>query len=717
MGFPIPEKNIPDNEIGDMIKTRNQMVEKLTKLQNYLRERSEQLEELYIASREILAFVDGISAKKEILKRMLSLTCKLVGAKYGVLALIDERTLKHILFLQHGLTDDEEKLIGDPPKGIGMLGKLLDYGKKDPNAVIIINDLSKYKPYFPPHHPVMKTFLGVPIATPRRVYGRIYLTEKENNRSFTEEDANLVKGFAQMIALILEAGRLKEEIEMTERKYQELYNNAPIGLYELDSKGIFKAVNSTLLKWLGYEQKDIIGNRYETLLTEDGKRKVREIAEKCKQGKVIENMELEFIKKDGTILPVQVNILPKVDENGNIIGCEGTARDITKERELKDQLLHAQKMEAIGILAGGIAHDFNNILQVILGNAQLIHMQMRKDDKMRDKIETILRAVSSGSSIVRQLLMFSRKGEAKKDKLDLNSLIVKFSNMLRKIIGEDIELKINMDPKVGIIYGDRTQIEQILLNLSTNARDAMPNGGVLSIETKYIKLDENFCRLRPEIKPGDYALVTVTDTGVGMDDETMERIFEPFFTTKGIGTGLGLSVVYGIVKEHEGLIEVESEIGKGTKFKIYLPLLSKGEGKLEMEEFERSSNYKGSGTILIAEDEEQVREIASMMMNELGYKVIQATNGKEAVDIFRQKADEIDLVILDIIMPKLGGKEAFYKIRSIHPTIPILFTTGYTYEQTIVDSIMREGKNVDLLFKPYRMTEIGQKVKSLMGKT
>jgi two-component system cell cycle sensor histidine kinase/response regulator CckA len=386
-----------------------------------------------------------------------------------------------------------------------------------------------------------------------------------------------------------------------------------------------------------------------------------------------------------------------------------------REREnLERQVLQLQKFEAIGRLAGGVAHDFNNILTAILGWAELEHRDAQPGSRTQERLQKICRQAQRATGLTAQLLAFARRQVLERRKIDLNSLVEDGTSLLRRVIGEDIEVRLLPGINLRVALADPVQIDQVLMNLCLNARDAMPKGGQLIIETQNVAIDEEYCRHHPEGRSGSYVLLSVSDTGSGMDAGTIEHIFEPFFTTKevGKGTGLGLATVFGIVKQHEGFINVYSEPGKGTTFRVYLPSAS---GEAERLNGEAGGQLqKGTETILVAEDNESLRELAQENLDALGYRLILASNGIEAVELFKANAKKIDLVILDVVMPAMSGPDAYLEMRQLRPDLPVLFTTGYTAEAAAVTSMVEKG--AALLQKPYGSKSLSRAIRSALEK-
>lgn len=405
---------------------------------------------------------------------------------------------------------------------------------------------------------------------------------------------------------------------------------------------------------------------------------------------------------------------PLRDQQGKIVGAIETFQDITERRSMEKQLRQSQKMEAIVALAGGIAHDFNNLLTVIIGNTQLALMNVIKDEFLRKKIEETKKAGERAASLTRQLLAFSRKQIIKPLVLDLNEEINEMEKMLKRTIGEDIEFLTVLEPELWKVYADSGQINQIIMNLVVNARDAMPQGGKLTIETANADLDENyFSEHGIKETPGHYVMLAVSDTGSGMDKETREHIFEPFFTTKevGKGTGLGLSTVYGIVKQNNGFIWVYSEPGKGTTFKVYLPKM-KGDEEPEEKEQTPVDEPGGSETVLIVEDDDSLRNLAQKALDQHGYRTLVAENGEEALKVGKEREGPIHLLLTDVVMPKMGGKEAADRLQPLYPQMKVIYMSGYTDNAIIHHGVLTSELN--FLEKPFTPEGLARKVREVL---
>ena len=417
--------------------------------------------------------------------------------------------------------------------------------------------------------------------------------------------------------------------------------------------------------------------------------------------------------KNRTPIYIELKSYPMKDTLGNVISVIEIIHDVTEKKKLEAQLLHAQKMEAIGTLTSGIAHEFNNILTVIIGYGRLLREEMKQDDPLNHNVNQILSSSERAANLIQSMLAFSREQISNPMPARLNKIIKNVEKLLLRVIGEDIELKTILTDEDLIVNVDSGQIEQVLMNLVTNARDAMPDGGCLTISTGLVELDEEL-KIFEYQKPGKYALMSLTDTGTGMDEATIEKIFEPFFTTKevGKGTGLGLSMVYGIIKQHKGYIHVYSELWKGTTFKIYLPI-AKSESK-ETKLAASAAQIGGTETIMLAEDDQVVRELTKTLLEGFGYNIIEAADGEDAINKFVADKDKIQLLILDLIMPKKSGKEAYDEIKKIRPDVKALFTSGYAIDIIKRKGLLEEGFN--FISKPILPKELITKVRELLDK-
>ncbi len=431
--------------------------------------------------------------------------------------------------------------------------------------------------------------------------------------------------------------------------------------------------------------------------------------------------ECRFQRPDGVVTWVFTQALAEKTKDGEIIGYVGTITDITERkqaeealRQSEEQLRQAQKMEAVGRLAGGVAHDFNNLLMVMRGYGELLLNQLDANDPLRRNAEEIQKAAERATALTQQLLAFSRKQVLQPKVLDLNAVVTEVEKMLRRLIGEDIELTAVLDLALGRVKADPGQIEQIILNLAVNARDAMPQGGRLTLKTANVTLDQAYVRQHLGATPGPYVLLAVSDTGVGMDAETRSHIFEPFFTTKGAGkgTGLGLSTVYGIVKQSGGTIWVESAPGRGTTFEIYLPLVEEATANGELHPALPPPTPGGTETILVVEDEMSVRKLAAEFLGSNGYRVLEAQDGAEALQVCEEHRAPIHLLLTDVVMPGMSGRELAVRLVGARPEMKVIYVSGYTDDAIVQHGVREEG--TVFLQKPFSLDALARTVREAL---
>ena len=472
---------------------------------------------------------------------------------------------------------------------------------------------------------------------------------------------------------------MEDALRRSEAGFRSLVHNAPYGILRTKPDGRIVQANPAMVRMLGYaSEHELLGLNMAT----DVYRRPEERSEATEwTGKQdsVRGVELEWRRKDGSMFTVRCDTHVVMDTEGFLEFLETFVEDVTEHREMELQLRQRQKMEAIGRLAGGIAHDFNNLLGVISGYAELVSEDIDHGTEMHKSVEQIRKAAERASSLTRQLLAFSRQQVLETKILNLNLIVEDMFKMLPRLLGEDIELQASLDPALGAVKADQGQIEQVIMNLAVNARDAMPGGGKLAIRTGRVRLDSDLALKHPAMAPGEYVLLSVSDTGTGMDEQTQIHIFEPFFTTKerGRGTGLGLATVYGFVKQIGGYVWVESEPGIGSTFAIYLPVTCE-EAPQNGPAAAPAVSGRGTGTILLVEDEESLRTLTRSILEQSGYTVLEACHGMEAVDIARDYSGPIHLLLTDMVMPGMNGRAVAEKVGRLFPEIRIAYMSGYT---------------------------------------
>ena len=506
-----------------------------------------------------------------------------------------------------------------------------------------------------------------------------------------------------------------------ERRYREVYEGSRDGFVAVDMAGRIVQSNSTFRRMLGYTEMELAEKTYSDITPEAWHEAERRIVEEQVLPRGYSDVyEKEYRRKDGTVFPIEIRTYLLRGTDREPAGMWAFVRDVTARRraeeereQLERQLRQSQKMEAVGRLAGGVAHDFNNLLAAIIGYAEIGLGELPADSPIRDDLTEIHTAARRAEALTRQLLAFSRQQLLDVQAVGLNELVLDTERMLSRTLGEDIELVTDLAPEPCTVRADPTQLQEVIINLAVNARDAMPDGGTLTIATRATALDAAAARSHAELEPGPYVDLTVRDTGHGIDEETLARIFEPFFTTKdvGKGTGLGLSTTYGLVKQHGGAIAVESQPGQGATFRILLPRID-AEPEPPAERAREPAAGRGEHTILLAEDEEAVRGMARLALTKHGYTVLAAADGVEALELADAHDGDIDLLLADVVMPRMGGKELADRIVARHPAIRILFMSGYT-----TDVISKHGVGhpaAQVLQKPFHVDTLVRRVRDAL---
>ncbi len=513
---------------------------------------------------------------------------------------------------------------------------------------------------------------------------------------------------------ITERKRAEQALRESEVRYRGLVNNAIYGIYWVTPDGCLLDANPALVQMLGYESVEAL------LLLRDTTSLYCDLNERIKVGEACRNNEraeatVEWKRRDGKIITVRLNCRHSRDLQRKTDCIEIIVEDVTERLALQKQLMQAQKFEAIGQLAGGIAHDFNNMIGAILGWAELGLDETEPEARLHRHFDKVRQQAIRAAALTKQLLAFARRQILEPRNIDLNQSVTETLSLLEKVIGSDIEIKTNLAADLALVRADPTQVEQVLMNLCINARDAMSEVGRLIIETSAATFDERYCAAQPFARPGNYAMLAVTDTGTGMDAATLDRIFEPFFTTKemGKGTGLGLATVYGIVRQHGGFLHVYSELNIGTTFRVYLPIApSSVKAVVPIED--TGPVRGGSETILVAEDHEGLRELARETLCNLGYNVVIVCDGEEAIREFQKNRDRIDLLLLDVVMPKMNGPEAYARLSAERPDLAVIFATGYSADIALLQKVQEQGLTV--MQKPYVPRDLARRVRETLDR-
>jgi two-component system cell cycle sensor histidine kinase/response regulator CckA len=558
-------------------------------------------------------------------------------------------------------------------------------------------------------------WLGVPLRVGSNTLGTLVVQSYSGNVRFGEKEKDILTFVSQQVANAVEHKRNAEALRRSEARYRSVVQSAVYGIYRSSLEGKFLDVNPALIAMLGY------GAAAEVLAL-DPKRDVFVNAEELsrlmrqfRDGTGPGNIEVRWKRQDGKVITVRLSgRLVRGPEEGLEV-LEVIAEDVTEQRVLENQFRQAQKMEAVGRLAGGVAHDFNNLLMVIGGYTEQLLEQTGKHNSSYPKIEAIHHATERAASLTRQLLAFSRKQLLELKVVDLNVIVSDMERLLRPLIGESIQLETVAARDLGRTRADAGQIEQVIMNLVVNSKDAMPEGGKLTIQTANANLGgDDFRREYSYIQPGAYVMLSVSDNGHGMDKETQARIFEPFFTTKekGKGTGLGLSTVYGIIKQSGGYVLVQSELGQGTTFRIYLPRVEESAEPVGTVRISQPQ-HGGSETVLLVEDEESVRQLVRETLETKGYKVLEAANGEAALQIVTHHTEPIHMLITDVVMPGMSGRELSARLCATHPQTKVLYLSGYTEDAIVHEGVLEAG--TAFLQKPFTLQMLSRKVREVLG--
>ena len=508
--------------------------------------------------------------------------------------------------------------------------------------------------------------------------------------------------------------RVEKALGTSEERYRELFENASDIVYTLDLAGRITSLNKAGEQATGYTRAEALTMDIKQIVAPEDLQQVRKM---MKQGNDRRGgsptYDFKIVTKDGRPLVLEVSARPIV-QDGKPVGMQGIARDVTERKQLEAQFRQAQKMEAVGRLAGGVAHDFNNLLMVVRGYSELSLARLGPHESLRTNLEEIQKAADRAASLTQQLLAFSRQQVLQPKVLDLNTVVTDAEKMLRRLIGEDIEVVAELAPELGPVMSDPGRIEQIILNLAVNGRDAMPQGGRLTLKTSNVTLDEAFARGHVGARPGPHVLLAVSDTGTGMDAETRSHVFEPFFTTKGVdkGTGLGLSTVYGIVKQSGGFIRVDSAPGRGTTFEIYLPLVEKVAAGEEIPSALLAPPPGGTETILVVEDELSVRKLGANFLASSGYTVLEAPDGGAALKVCEKHRGHIHLLMTDLVMPGMSGRELAVRLAGQRPELKVIYVSGYTDDNVVPHGVWEE--EIAFLPKPFSLHELAHKVREAL---
>jgi two-component system cell cycle sensor histidine kinase/response regulator CckA len=555
-------------------------------------------------------------------------------------------------------------------------------------------------------------WLGVPLKAAGNTFGVLVVQIYSDRVRFRERDKEILTFVSQQLASAIEFKRNEEALRRSEARYRSLVQSAVYGIYRSSMEGRFLDVNPALIAMLGYfSAEEVLALDPKHAVFVDPEEQAR-LINQFRRGTRLDSMEVRWKRKDGNAITVRLSgravTIPEQTERV----LEIIAEDVTDRRVLEDQFRQAQKMEAVGRLAGGVAHDFNNLLMVISGYTEVLLEKTTRENPLHSKIFAIQQAADRATTLTRQLLAFSRKQFLELKVVDVNAIVKDLERLLRPLIGENIELNTQLANDLGRTRADAGQIEQVIMNLVVNSKDAMPDGGKLTIRTANVGLDDDHRREYSYIQPGPYVMLSITDTGHGMDKDTQSRIFEPFFTTKekGKGTGLGLSTAYGIIKQSGGYIFARSELNRGTTFSIYLPQVDDATEPLDTQHAAQSA-AGGTETVLLVEDEESVRQLVRETLEVKGYKVLEAEHGEAALEVASDYHGPIDMLITDVVMPGMSGRELAKQLCASDPEIKVLFLSGYTEDAIVHQGALEPG--TAFLQKPFTLQVLSRKVREI----
>jgi len=701
-----------DGTVGGVVGTLLDITER-KKAEETLRRHNE-----YLAALNETTF--GLISRHDIdslLQAIISRAGALMKTDHGYIYLQDPDGKELVKKVSMGVCETSlEKRI---TRGTGLVGRVWESGEP-----LAVDDYRSWADRLPDTtRDRFHAVVGVPLTSENRVIGVLGLAHIEEDRRFTTEEMEFLGQFGKLASLALDNARLytkallelqeRQRVEDKLRKLSHAVEQSPAMVIITDTSGAIEYVNPKFIEATGYREEEVAGRNPRLLKSGETHRDVYAGLWRTITAGNEWRGELHNRKKNGELYWTFATISPIRDLDGKITHYLAVKEDITERKALENQLRHSQKMDAIGRMAGGIAHDFNNILTAIIGYASSLQLKGQPDTRLRSVLDQIIAAAERGAGLTRALLSFSRKQVTNPKAVNLNEIVKRIEKLLVRLVGEDIGLRTSLASIGPIVMADSSQIEQVLMNLVTNARDAMPEGGMLTITSGILEIDGRFALTHGYGEPGTYAILSVSDTGTGMDEETAKRIFEPFYTTKdvGKGTGLGLSIVYGIVKKHNGYITCYSEPGKGSVFTMYLPAVQEAVDKPCLPPEERFVG--GTETILMAEDDGEVRKITRVLLEEHGYRVIEAVDGEEALAKFRKHWEEVQLLLLDVIMPNKNGWDVYTDISRMRPDIKVIFTSGYSADIVQGKGMLAEG--VAYLTKPHSRHALLTKIREVLN--
>ena len=662
----------------------------------YGRYLEEQRQEL-LALNTIAEAVNRAVEINYLLQNALQEVRRLLDVEYGWIYLVEGERL--VLRASKGTEEKDVALIPSPTNIHDETLKWIRSQRIQKRPKKRRTNLNEWK------HEEFESWASVPLMMKDTFSGAIVLASKERD-AFSDKQLQLMSAFANQIGVALENATLFEQLRKSEERYMDLFEHSPDMYHIVNRDGVIVSVNQTEADRLGYKKEELVGAPILKLYPPDHYNDAKRLLEQVfEQHHEVKGLEQQMVTTHGELVDVSVSTSIIYDQFRAPILMRAVARDITEKKKLESKVIHAQRIDSIGNLAGGVAHDFNNILTSILGSISIMKRKMKQDDQWFRFVEIIETAAKRGAGLTRQLLTFARKGTVQFRPVLIHDIVEETVQLFERSIDKTIRVRSYLNDGDCIVNGDDGQIQQALLNLLINARDAMPDGGTITVETRLVRFDDHRLSAVAEARSGDFVAVSVTDTGEGIDLHVQQRIFEPFFTTKdqGKGTGLGLSVVYGVVNGHNGFINVQSRPGEGSQFTLHFPLMQEAERARTSRK--QSKLYGGKERILVVDDEEHVGEVIAGMLKDLGYRVTVVRGGKEALAVTKKKK-QFDAVILDMNMPTMGGKETFIRLKELDPNVRVIISTGYS--NSVVDGPPLRDSVDAFLQKPYQIEELSK---------
>lgn len=717
MGISLYQAHLEKRELIQTFKNHRALADDLLDEINTRYNNAMLIQEIGQASSNILDIDELMAFAMETVKKRLNFD-------RGLIMLANQEGTRLVYRVGYGYNPEEEALLRsaefhlDNPRSRGPF--VVAYKKQKPFLVndikTIENDISgRTREFIRRMH--VESFVCVPIVYEGKSEGILAVDNHRLKRPLNQSDINVFLGIAPQIGISINNARSYQRVRESEERFRALSENAPDIIYTTDITGAFTYVNPAWERLLGYDREDLCGKYFVNFVKESDARRFRKLFKEIRDNRInFSGVDGTILHRDGSEHMFNMSGAPNLDAEGKVIGAVGTFRDVTKQRMLEKQLLHASKMEAVGTLTGGIAHDFNNIIQAISGYNQLMMMKRNESDPDWKYLANVDRLNQRATDLIRQLLIFSRKVDVKLQTVDLNEEIKEYSSLLKQIIPRMISVDLHLEADLWKIKGDPAQLGQIFMNLSVNAKDAMPEGGVLEIRTEKVVIEEKTVRDGMALTPGRYVLLRLSDTGYGMTQEILTHIFEPFYSTKeaGKGTGLGLAVVHGIVANHGGHISCASEPDRGTTFRIYFPVMNEPspEAPASVPGAAEEKVRAGEETLLVVDDEESLLDTTKILLEQYGYRVLTAESGETAIEIFNGEKKKISLVIMDLLMPGMGGLRCLDALLKTDPGLKVIISSGYMSSSNQRE-VMAKGA-AGFIQKPYRRQDILSLVRGVL---